>query len=64
MAKGVNTDRIDPTWPGDDDEGKHPVSEVTADRQGALSPFGELTFPLPPEELGYVHPVTEINWQS
>ena len=64
MAKGVNNDRIDPAWPGDDDEGKHPVSEIAADRQGALSPFGELTFPLPPEELGYVHPVTEINWQS
>ena len=61
MAKVDNTDRIDPAWPGDDDNGHHPVSEVAADRQGALSPFGELTFPLSPEELGYEHPVTEIN---
>ena len=61
MAKGVNTDRVDPTWPGDDDNGQHPVSEVAADRQGALSPFGELVFPLPAEELGYQHPETEIN---
>jgi hypothetical protein len=56
-----HADRIDPAWPGDDDHGKHPVSEVAADRQGALSPFGELSFPLPPEELGYQHPVTGIN---
>jgi hypothetical protein len=61
VAKRVNTDRIDPAWPGDDDEGKHPVSEIAADRQGALSPFGELTFPLSQEELGYQHPQTEIN---
>lgn len=64
MAKGGNnSERIDPAWPGDDVNGRHPVSEVVADRQGALSPFGELTFPLPPEQLGYVHPETEINWE-
>jgi hypothetical protein len=62
VAKGVSKDRIDPAWPGDDDKGQHPVSEIAADRQGALSPFGELTFPLSQEELGYQHPVTEINW--
>ncbi|HEU5471676.1 MAG TPA: hypothetical protein VFV67_13575 [Actinophytocola sp.] len=63
MAKGGKTDRIDPAWPGDDDHGRHPVSETTADRQGALSPFGELEFPIPPDRLGYEHPVTEINWE-
>lgn len=59
MAKG-NPDRIDPTWPEASD-GEHPVSELAADRQGALSPFGDVTFPLPVEDLGYQHPVTEIN---
>lgn len=61
MAKGDNSKksaRIDPTWPEAGD-GDHPVSELAADRQGALSPFGDLTFPL--ESVPYVHPVTEIN---
>jgi hypothetical protein len=51
---------IDPGWPelGEDD---HAVSELATDRTGALSPFGELTFPLPAEELPYTHPVTVIN---
>ena len=53
-------ERIDPHWPHGDG-GEHPVSEIAADRQGALSPYGDITFPLPAEELGYVHPVTEIN---
>lgn len=59
MAKGENRKAkgIDPTWPGDD--GEHPVTELAADRQGALSPFGDLTFPL--DAVPYVHPQTEIN---
>nr|WP_042192552.1 hypothetical protein [Kibdelosporangium sp. MJ126-NF4]CEL19573.1 FIG057355: hypothetical protein [Kibdelosporangium sp. MJ126-NF4]CTQ94627.1 FIG057355: hypothetical protein [Kibdelosporangium sp. MJ126-NF4] len=60
MAKG-NPDRIDPTWPEKPANAAHPVSELAADRQGALSPFGDVTFPLPAEDLGYEHPVTEIN---
>jgi hypothetical protein len=32
-----------------------------APTQGAASPFGETEFPLPADELGYHHPVTEIN---
>jgi hypothetical protein len=63
VAKAVDRGRIDPAWPGDDDNGQHPVSETAADRQGALSPFGELSFPLSQEQLGYVHPETEINWK-
>ncbi len=50
---------IDPHWPADDDLGNHPVSELVADRQGSLSPYGDLAFPL--ESVGYKHPVTEIN---
>ena len=42
----------------DDD---HAVSEAATDRTGALSPFGELTFPQPADELPYVHPITVIN---
>jgi hypothetical protein len=52
---------VDNGWPevnGDDD---HAVSELATDRTGALSPFGELTFPLPADELPYTHPVTVVN---
>ena len=45
--------------PASDDD--HAVSELAADRTGALSPFGEVTFPLPADELPYTHPVTVIN---
>ncbi len=51
---------VDPTWPesGEDD---HPVTELTADRQGALSPFGDIQFPLAGHQLPYKHPRTVIN---
>ncbi|MCT2582702.1 hypothetical protein [Actinophytocola gossypii] len=55
--KGQRSHRIDPTWP----DVEHPVTEIAADRQGALSPYGDVTFPLPADEVGYVHPETEIN---
>jgi hypothetical protein len=61
VAKGDNgkkSARIDPSWPKVPD-GEHPVSELAADRQGALSPYGDVTFPL--ESVPYVHPETEIN---
>jgi len=58
VAKGEKKHKgIDPTWPGED--GEHPVTELAADRQGALSPFGDITFPL--DTVPYVHPETEIN---
>ena len=50
----------DPTWPEPVD-GDMVVSELVTDRQGSLSPFGELTFPLPSSSLPYQHPVTVIN---
>jgi hypothetical protein len=53
-------ERIDPHWPNLEGE-KHPVSELATDVQGALSPFGDVTFPVDPETLPYAHPVTEIN---
>ena len=61
MAKGDNSKkagRIDPSWP-QVPEGEHPVSELASDRQGALSPYGDVTFPL--DTVPYVHPETEIN---
>ncbi len=59
-SKAQKTRYIDNGWPssGPDD---HAVSELAADRTGALSPFGDVTFPLPADELPYVHPVTVVN---
>jgi succinate dehydrogenase / fumarate reductase iron-sulfur subunit len=38
-------------------EGRLPLTELTFDRAGAASPFGDdLVFPLPISELTYVHP--------
>ena len=37
------------------------VSDLATHRTGALSPFGELTFPLPSDYPPYVHPVTDVN---
>jgi hypothetical protein len=60
VAKANRKARIDPTWPSWSDE-DHPVSELAAPIQGALSPYGEVTFPLPADQLPYEHPHTEIN---
>lgn len=57
--KGADTGRIDPTWPADDDNGHHPVSELASNHQGASSPYGDLAFPL--DSVPYTHPETEIN---
>lgn len=57
-AKKVAEERIDPSWPQLQD-GEHPVSELAADRQGSLSPFGDVSFPL--KSVPYEHPETEIN---
>ena len=59
MGKVTKSDRVDPHWKADDENGHHPVSELVADRQGALSPYGDLTFPL--DAVPYTHPVTKIN---
>jgi hypothetical protein len=52
---------VDPGWPELNGEDDHAVSELATDRTGALSPFGELAFPQPADELPYVHPVTVVN---
>jgi hypothetical protein len=52
---------VDPGWPELNGEDDHAVSEAATDRTGALSPFGELTFPLPSDDIPYLHPVTVVN---
>ncbi len=47
--------------PGSWSEKDHPVSELLASIQGALSPSGEVTFPCPRTQVPYQHPHTEIN---
>jgi hypothetical protein len=58
--KALKTKYVDNGWPTTDPE-DHAVSELASDRVGALSPFGEVTFPVPSDDLPYVHPVTIVN---
>ncbi|MBI3213320.1 MAG: hypothetical protein HYZ38_05855 [Mycobacterium sp.] len=51
---------VDNGWPTTDPD-DHAVSELVSDRTGSLSPFGNITFPVPADELPYVHPVTVVN---
>ncbi len=52
---------VDNGWPSVPNGG-HAVSELSSSRSGGLSPFGEDTeFPLPAEQIPYVHPHTVIN---
>ncbi len=52
---------VDPGWPATSGDDDHAISELAADRTGALSPFGDLTFPLPVDDVPYVHPITVVN---
>jgi hypothetical protein len=58
--KAQKTRYVDRGWPTTNPD-DHAVSELASDRVGALSPFGDLVFPLPADELPYVHPVTDVN---
>jgi hypothetical protein len=60
-TKAQKTRYIDNGWPSTDGPDDHPVTELAADRTGALSPFGDISFPLPAEDLPYLHPVTVVN---
>ena len=59
--KGQKSRYVDPGWPATDGDDDHPISELAADRTGALSPFGDLAFPLPADDLPYTHPITVVN---
>jgi hypothetical protein len=58
VAKPIPEDRRDPAWPQLPD-GEVPVTELTCEVQGGLSPFGEVEFPL--DQIPYVHPTTVVN---
>ena len=60
VAEKSKTRYVDNGWPTRDPD-DHAVSELAADRVGALSPFGDVTFPLPASDLPYLHPVTVVN---
>ncbi|MBF6134015.1 hypothetical protein IU501_13525 [Nocardia otitidiscaviarum] len=52
---------VDNGWP-EVPSGEHAVTELSSTRSGNLSPYGEDTeFPLPVDQLPYVHPHTVIN---
>ena len=51
---------VDNGWPTSDPD-DHPVSELATDRTGALSPFGDVEFPVPSTDLPDLHPVTVVN---
>ncbi|MEJ5919955.1 MULTISPECIES: hypothetical protein [unclassified Corynebacterium] len=52
---------VDAGWPQDLEPGQHAVTELIAKHAGADSPFGSIEFPVPAEDLHYVHPTTIIN---
>jgi hypothetical protein len=58
--KAPKSSYVDKGWPTTDPD-DHAVSELRTDRTGALSPFGNVEFPLPSDELPYLHPVTVVN---
>ena len=52
---------VEPTW-GQSDDGGPPLTELTSESAGPLSPFGEdHSFPLPVESLRYAHPTDKPN---
>ena len=60
VAEKSKTRYVDNGWPTQDPD-DHAVSELAADRVGALSPYGDVAFPLPAADLPYLHPVTVVN---
>jgi hypothetical protein len=61
VADNKKNQYVDNGWPVLSDGDDHAVSELATDRTGALSPFGDVTFPLPAEELPFIQPVTVVN---
>ena len=60
-AKHSKKRYVDNGWPVLSDGDDHAVSELATDRTGALSPFGDVTFPLPAAELPFIQSATIIN---
>jgi hypothetical protein len=59
-SNSQKTRYVDNGWPTQDPE-DHPVSELASPMVGALSPYGDVTFPQPSDTLPYIHPVTVVN---
>ena len=52
---------VEPTW-GQSDDGGPPLTELTSESAGPLSPFGEdHSFPLPIDRIRYDHPTDKPN---
>jgi hypothetical protein len=52
---------VEPTW-GESVDGGPPLTELTSEMAGSLSPFGEdHSFPLPADQLMYAHPTDRPN---
>lgn len=61
VGKDKGKRQIEPSWIVTDDGGS-PLTELLAESQGSLSPFGEdTTFPLPISALKYQHPTDKPN---
>lgn len=62
MANVEKKGFVDPAWPQHNPDDGHVVTELTSKLAGASSPYGDDTvLPVPPEQLGYVHPYTRYN---
>jgi hypothetical protein len=59
--KRQKTAYVDPGWPVLDGDHDDVVSELASDLTGASSPFGDVTFPVPAEELPFLQSVTVVN---
>ena len=59
--KAKNAHLVEPTW-GESEGGGPPLTELTSETAGSLSPFGEdHSFPLPVKSLRYAHPTDKPN---
>ena len=62
--KAKNVHLVEPTW-GQSEDGGPPLTELTSEAAGALSPFGEdHSFPLPLNSIRYAHPTDKPNRPS
>ena len=63
VAESKKKHYVDNGWPQNEDGGaaEHAVSEFATDLPGALSPFGDVEFPLPADKVPYINPKTVIN---
>ncbi|MEE6164663.1 MULTISPECIES: hypothetical protein [unclassified Mycolicibacterium] len=61
VADNKKNQYVDNGWPVLSDGDDHAVSELATDRTGALSPFGDVTFPVPAESLPFIQSVTVVN---